>query len=246
MIFILDPLRYTPPYGAFKDPPASSVTLSSNRTGFNSVDLNHQSGFMRNDLTSLALDPGASANGDLTANGSHVELFGHNQHQLNGFGSTLHTNTPVETISQIGGDFVSSGGIVYLGEVGRSLSPQDYYQIGNYDPSVNSDQSCKQRLFSQCIQYFPNQSIPYLKQTQRDVPGQSSKRLKKSNHNRRHSNYLKSCKSNHSNRTTLSESHMIDSSVSSTHLLTGNHDQTLTSQAKNSTDEQSIVFPVQL
>ncbi|KAH8863696.1 Beta-hexosaminidase subunit alpha [Schistosoma japonicum] len=110
-----DPLCYTPPlYGACNVPPASSVTASSSRTGTTS-------GGPRESVKSRR-DHSASAVGHINSrSGSGLELF--NQ-QLNGVGSALHTNTPIETISY-GGDLSSNGGIVYLGEMYRPLSPQD-------------------------------------------------------------------------------------------------------------------------
>ncbi|TGZ75039.1 hypothetical protein CRM22_000608 [Opisthorchis felineus] len=132
---------YTPPpYGACTVPPASSVTASSSRTGTTSGNglppgqsteqrgpgwcmrarLQDHAGY----LVSGSVDGVGSAAGgsgtDLCTTDSTGMLFGQ---QLSGGGnSALHTNTPVETISQTGGDMVSNGGIVYLGEIIQPFS----------------------------------------------------------------------------------------------------------------------------
>ncbi|CAH8641254.1 unnamed protein product [Heterobilharzia americana] len=116
-----DPLCYTPPpYGACNVPPASSVTASSSRTGTTSGGP-RESVKLKRDQAAVTTGHSNSGNGDGTCNGSNTELF---SHQLSGIGSALHTNTPVETISH-GGDLTSNGGIVYLGELYRPLSPQN-------------------------------------------------------------------------------------------------------------------------
>ncbi|CAH8493021.1 unnamed protein product [Dicrocoelium dendriticum] len=125
---------YTPPpYGACAVPPASSVTASSSRTG-TSVGITgpvtlgiHGSACLSGSRAAsnsgyvafTSADVGGSAdNGsgaELRTAGSIGMLYGP---QLSGGGnSALHTNTPVETISQTGGDLISNGGIVYLGEL---------------------------------------------------------------------------------------------------------------------------------
>lgn len=129
-----EPCCYTPPpYGACAVPPASSVTASSSRTG-TSVGLTgpvalhvHGSGCVSGSraagtagyVTFVGANAGGSADGgsgaELRTAGSIGMLYGP---QLSGGGnSALHTNTPVETISQSGGDLISNGGIVYLGEL---------------------------------------------------------------------------------------------------------------------------------
>lgn len=102
-----DQICYTPPpYGACNVPPASSVTASSSRTGTTSGGPHEP----------LQNSRYASYNRDLCKQDAND----HSHRQLSS-GSVKHTNTPVETISQ-GGDLVSNGGILYLGEIYRPLS----------------------------------------------------------------------------------------------------------------------------
>ncbi|CAL8075960.1 unnamed protein product [Calicophoron daubneyi] len=127
----VDPCCYTPPpYGACNVPPGSSMTASSSRTGTTSggpvANMNEQLGSawpvhrsrLQSETTGFlpaSGSAGGGSNNELCATGSNGMLFGQ---QLSGGGnSALHTNTPVETISQNGGDLISNGGILYLGEV---------------------------------------------------------------------------------------------------------------------------------
>ncbi|KAF8561494.1 hypothetical protein P879_07024 [Paragonimus westermani] len=135
----IDPCCYTPPpYGACTVPPASSVTASSSRTGTTSgggmmPNPSNEVGWSRRSrlpdnlrfVTSGSTDAVVTATGsiqpsDLCGTGSNGMLFG--QQHSGGGNSALHTNTPVETASQSGGDLVSNGGIVYLGEVFQPFS----------------------------------------------------------------------------------------------------------------------------
>ncbi|CAH8611938.1 unnamed protein product [Heterobilharzia americana] len=263
-----DPLCYTPPpYGACNVPPASSVTASSSRTGTTSGGP-RESVKLKRDQAAVTTGHSNSGNGDGTCNGSNTELF---SHQLSGIGSALHTNTPVETISH-GGDLTSNGGIVYLGELYRPLSPQNssLFQNENRGPSSVTTTGSGSSHDRKSRQYFLNEMRSHHSDCQafmlrthqsslHDSAQSNSRRSKTSSH--RHHHRVKHHKSTDPSHTISSGSHTLNNSrcaiLSVLPQRTGDvHEQTF-SQSPLSTattnpstagaqNHQRVIYPVQL
>ncbi|CAH8572623.1 unnamed protein product [Schistosoma turkestanicum] len=252
---------YTPPpYGACNVPPGSSVTASSSRTGTTS-------GGPRESLNS-GRDHSAPAMGQITSgNGSCIEI---SNQQIDGEESALHTNTPIETISH-GGDLSLNGGIVYLGNMYRPLSPQNSSLFqgencghGSVTSSGSSYDRKSHQYFRREIKSHHDNAHTYLRRNPHqhstyDSFKNSSRRLRTSHH--QHHHHLKHRRSADPNHTISSGSH---TSVSSRSGVLSNplqsacdvHEQSLgqcpistvtsSSNTTGTSNHQPIVFPVQL
>lgn len=253
-----DPLYYTPPpYWAFTVPPASSVTASSSRTGTTSSG-------PRESVKSGCNQSVPTVGYNTSGNGSGIGIC--NQ-QLDGVESVLHTN-----ISH-GGDHSLNGGILYLGNMYKPLSPENssLFQVENLARSsvttTGSGSSCDRKshhYFLREMKSHHDDTDAYLQrnlhqQSTYDLFKNSSRHSKTSCH-RQHHHHLKH-KSFDPNRTISIGSHTPASSRSGAlpnlpQLTCDAHEQpfsrfpistvTTSSSDTGPSNHQPIVFPVQL